>query len=119
MILNSIYSIDNGYLNFAGTISNYDNIESHYQLQAISYTKPIPFMTINSSYVIEKNDFTFENEILTIHKVSINTPLSATVSNFEYTLARPDSECFIVSLPDSLNNYITVSPGQNLTFKLP
>ena len=51
--------------------------------------------------------------------------ISQTIENFVateetvYTIGILDDESYILSLPDNLTHYITVSPGQNYSFDLP
>ena len=105
------YALNNGYISY---------IDIYYYIHILIPTSygfdNLPFFTKKSSYLLTFDAFDISNETLTNHSMSTQTILSVTVSNYEYIIERNDTRSFILSLPETLNHSLTVSPGQTFNF---
>ena len=105
-------SVINGYINYISRYGCHDIFPASYHLDDFSLFDEITL------YLEIFNDIDLSNQTTTNHSMSVRTILSANVSNLEHSIARNDIRSYILSLPDRLNNNLTVSPGQELTYDI-
>ena len=105
------YALNNGYISY---------IDIYYYIHILIPTSygfdNLTLFGKNSLYSITFDAFDISNETLTNHVMSAQTISSVTISNYEYSVVRNNTQSFIVSLPEKLNHSLTVSPGQTFTF---
>ena len=110
---NNFVSLNNGYISLADRYKR-----THYQISTSYDFDNLTLFNKNATLLIAFNVFDFLNETLTNHSMSTRTTSFISISNFEYSMARSDSQSFILSIPEELNHNLVVSPGQEFTFSL-
>ena len=112
----------NGYINVVGGNNGLYSTVWYNRVIPLNYDlQNLPSLTKSTSVSFTlTNDYNFTDETLLNHSLSSDpTPSSYNLNEANYGMVLISSESIILSLPDSLNQNITVSPGQNISFDLP
>ena len=104
---------------YNGFISLRDSTPSHYLMPTTSGYNSLYLLQKNASYSVTTNAFNFTDNSLTSYSVTLlnSTPLN--IADLNYTIEKTQNKSFVLSLPDSNDQNITVSPGDLVSLELP
>ena len=115
--------IRNGYINIIGCNTLNGTICNHNQIPTSLGYDDLQNLNINSENISssfsETNDFDLSDETNVTYTMNILTVSSFSMSIVGFTLEIRTNESFVLSIPETLNHAMTVSPGQIFTFNSP